>query len=360
MKSYKKKILAALFTALFFWSPVVSAQTESENKNENEAEPISITVEWKPVIDTERYRLEIQTIDGKTVVSQETKDTSLTLMLKPGQYQRRIGLINKFNKLSLWSAWSPLNVVKILTPRLTPKETPRPIKRGGQRQLLPVEIEGEMEQTKYYILHKDGTKTPIQLIHKDDATFINLDPNTLPMGEYDLVMENPLGEIDVKKSLIQIEPSKKEQALMRKPINLSFLVPGLPQAQRNEKTKSQLIAWSFFGSAAIAVYSYNQAIVTSRQMHSNPFYQMYENTLPFAITGISQNNPQFTTYAVMGFSQGQKKAALYQKQRDTYYAASALSVILYSYHLYDVYRFDIKTAQSPAGAELKLGLSWNF
>lgn len=330
---------------------------------EAEGEEISIDVEWNKVNGAEKYRLEIRTQAGKLVAEKETADTKATIVLPPGEYEKRLGLINKFNKLYLWTDWNPLRIIRVLQPEMELAAPVAPISRGGGHRTIRLKTEGEMPQTRYYLVDSQGKERSVKSVRNGDEVSIDIDPDSMPPGEYDLVMENPEGKRDVKKDIVMIDRSPTEKAeLRRNNLRYAMLVPGIPQRDRGQKLKGNALMISFFGSLAFTAYSYQKATSAYSRLQSDPVYGIFkDSTTTAALSSQLASNQAVYLAALAGYDRWQTDTSTYNRYRVYYYAGAALTAGLYAYHVVDVYRFDIGMTRTASGEPaISTGLTWNF
>jgi hypothetical protein len=345
------------------------AETQSQTGNTKIIEAsekdgnIPIDVEWSRVSGAVRYRLEIRNRDGKPVVEQETSDNRITVSLPPGEYEKRLGLINKFNKLYLWTDWNPLRIIRIEQPRIELASPINPIPRGRGRQTIQLKTTGEMPQTRYYLVDSEGRERSVKVRRQADEVFLDIDPDSLPPGEYDLVMENPAGKRDIKKDLVIIEPSAEEKArLRRNRLRYAMLVPGIPQLERGQKQKGYSLMAAFYGSLAFTAYSYHRANTAYNRLQSDPLYGLFKDEATAqALSNQPGSNPLLYAFALSSYDRWQTDISTYNRYRVYYYAGATLTAGLYAYHLLDVYRFDIAMTRTAWGEPaIHTGLTWNF
>lgn len=329
----------------------------------SEVEPVAVEVEWSRVHGATRYLLQIRSMDGNIVFEKETEQTKLLVRLPPGNYSKRLGLINKFNRLYLRTDWRPLRIIRVLEPEIELAAPVGPIPRGGGRRQVRLKPTGEMAQTRYYLLDATGQKRYPKTRKQAGEVILDIDPDSMPPGEYDLVMENPQGKRDVKKRLIIIDRSAAEKAeLRRKNLRYGLLIPGIPQRDRGQTLKGNSLMIAFFGSLAFTAYSYHRATTIYSQLQSDPVYGLAKD--PAIMASLDSQLPSSQAIylaAIAGYGGWQASTSTYNRFRLYYYAGAALTAGLYAYHLVDVYRFDIAMTQTANGQPaIRTGLTWRF
>lgn len=363
---YKQISNLILFMVLVSALHTMQAQPVSEESQplENSTEQtISVDVEWSPVSNVERYRIEIRKLkSNQSFIEQETAKTKITVKLPPGDYEKRVGLINKFNKLYLWTSWNPLRIVHLLNPKVAPAAI-APIQRGTGNKTIRLKTDGQMPQTKYYLLDSSGKQHSVKSSQIGSEVIIDLNPDELPAGKYDFVMENPEGKNDVQKKLITINFSDQEKSELRnKRLTPWLLIPGKPQRDRGHITKGNALAISFFSSLALTGYSYTQANTIYSRLNGDPLYKLFSNQDTYnALSNTMVTNPALGLLAYSSYDRWQTDQKSYNQYRLLTYVGATLAVSLYAYHIVDVYRFDIGFTRTTLGdGQLSTSLSWSF
>lgn len=78
----------------------------------------TIRIDWKAIEDAKGYTVEVTALDGKKVLEKKVSENFIELSLPPGSYRVRIGTINIFDRLSSWSDWEEIRVLKGRPPKL--------------------------------------------------------------------------------------------------------------------------------------------------------------------------------------------------------------------------------------------------
>jgi hypothetical protein len=69
-----------------------------------------LKIEWDKVAGATGYAVEIKDDLGALVIDKKTTDPLLEFFLEAGNYKMRIGSINKFEKVSVWSDWEDITI----------------------------------------------------------------------------------------------------------------------------------------------------------------------------------------------------------------------------------------------------------
>ncbi len=72
----------------------------------------TIRIDWQAIEDAKGYTVEVTAIDGKKVLEKTVTENFIELSLPPGSYRVRIGTLNIFDKLSSWSDWEEIRVLR--------------------------------------------------------------------------------------------------------------------------------------------------------------------------------------------------------------------------------------------------------
>jgi hypothetical protein len=105
LKKIFKTFSFLLIAVLFFLDSLFAA-----NRGDLGAKPVEL--KWEEVDGAIKYKVVIKDIHGKTIIDKYVEDSSAEVKLSSGTYRIRIGVVNKFNKLSTWSDWENFQVLK--------------------------------------------------------------------------------------------------------------------------------------------------------------------------------------------------------------------------------------------------------
>ncbi|HRG73581.1 MAG TPA: hypothetical protein PLX69_03390, partial [Leptospiraceae bacterium] len=120
-------------------------------------------IQWKPVENAESYKLEIRPEDNKQI-HLSLKENQAHLDLKPGKYEYRVGVLNKFKKVKHWSKWLPLEVVYSQPPVINDD--------SRYSFFLPEKEQEIVVKGKYFLeemeveLESNSDKIPIKNLHR--------------------------------------------------------------------------------------------------------------------------------------------------------------------------------------------------
>ena len=123
--SIKKTLLLALPLLLATALPAQEEQAISK----------SIFIEWSPTPGNHGYILQIRDESGKLVQEKRTTVHRHEFQLPAGSYAQRVGILNKFQKISLWSPWKSFQVELALTPQIESIEPKKPYRNKSSGKI---------------------------------------------------------------------------------------------------------------------------------------------------------------------------------------------------------------------------------
>jgi hypothetical protein len=150
-----------------------------------------IKLEWGAVENASGYAIEIRDDKEFILIQKRIKDNRLEVNLDYGNYSFRVGVLNKFDKIAVWSEWSGLDIKKPIVPRFkslshtvfTIKDQPKKLVLKGENLFQSTEILVKSDEKEIPIVKK-------QFIDTQTIEFY-LDPSKAIPGYYTLFMENP-------------------------------------------------------------------------------------------------------------------------------------------------------------------------
>ncbi len=356
------KILALLFimfmTNLFAQEtskPQLEEQFQSEVRNQNvfiESKKVTYKESWTAIEGILKYRLEIYDLNNNPVYIIETEKNELEISILPGVYKKRLGLINKFNKLFLYTDWKEFEVYEIPTPIVTYIEK-KTIESNKEKEEFQLSVNGLTDSTQIFIKKKDSKELiPVEFKQIDTNRLkINVSPISLKEGEYNIIIKNSDKKTtEIESALIIKDFEEIEESKIK--IKWSYLMPGLVQKERNEHHKGNILQWGFIGSMVIAGFNYNQAL---------KYEKRYNNLIKnYSITNLF--NPSQATlgifYYIYQTTNIQNKINNYNEYKNLYTLGLGAAIIIYSYHIYDIIQYEFYLTPQPK--EIGLQISFNF
>lgn len=167
------------------------------NADSNSEKDNSITIEWRKVPYASGYILQIRNEKKQNLIDQKTISNSYTVNLKPGNYEQRIGVINKFGRLERFSDWSKVKVVLVLPPEIPPKESPylpnqEIVPMVGKNPIIRVPGKNFVNDTEFQLQKNGRTIEPSQVeLNPDGSASLTFPDEYLQEGNWDLVVKNP-------------------------------------------------------------------------------------------------------------------------------------------------------------------------
>ena len=110
------KILS-IFLFIISISPVIIFAKEKKQ----------MRINWDELKKPIKYRVQIKDENDKLMLDEETEVNYLDFLLPVGKYKLRIGSVNKFNKINMWSEWKSIEI-KIGTKKQARKSSKQKMK----------------------------------------------------------------------------------------------------------------------------------------------------------------------------------------------------------------------------------------
>lgn len=256
---------------------------------EDELNNLENTLEWEDVKYSKGYHVQIRNSNKKLIVDEKINENKYKIVLPNGEYEERLGVYNKFGKISGFSEWEKIIVSKVYIPEVKNEN----IELSSYLEDQSIVIKGNYFSSDIKIFLKSKNDQNIIksfVVNNENEILINLSINKNTLGKYDLVLVNPrnkknritdfLSIIDKKEKIISSnQRAINEQGLAPGVINSeknnlilgsmrfnagwrSALIPGWGQYYKEEKVKSIIYFTTFFSGLVYfnTLYSdYNQA-----------------------------------------------------------------------------------------------------
>ena len=199
-----KKIfgLHIIFLILLLSAPLLYGQEKE----------FSQTLSWEEDENAFSYRVELQSLEDKSLLSFETEDSSIKLKLKPGKYKYKIYALDFLGRDASESDWQDFTVIKAMKPVI--EDLPANLLVADNEKVdfsVPVEVSSITKETSVVIVNtksKEEIKGSLKFITRgeeiiaSDAVF----PEVLE-GNWVIKITNPSGlmsqteEIEVTKTI---------------------------------------------------------------------------------------------------------------------------------------------------------------
>ena len=365
MRGFGRLALSVLVVFLVAYSPALKAEAPSDEKviegrQENPNLPtLSVLMEWTSVKIAEEYIFQVADLQGRVLIDQKgLKDSKVEIKLKPGRYQRRIGIVNKFGKVSFWSPWENFKLVKTEDPEI--KELTLGDHTPGQSTRVIVAGKNLDEYTEFEAV--SGTRK-VKIWRKqvlsDGRVALDVDTSTLGTeAEVDIQAANPGKEPDKIESALIIdgdEASVTQPSIARTwvpddfnmPTGYTWLIPGYNQFERGETLKGSLISGGILFFSAASLYYANQANAIAAATASEPTQQIFSNVLVYNAVTPNLSTSNFQALQVQQSVTYNTNVSKYNSFKNTSYTTAGIALLIYGYHLWDVFTHD-----SPDGLAL--------
>ncbi|EMN48718.1 hypothetical protein LEP1GSC088_1505 [Leptospira interrogans str. L1207] len=268
-------------------------------------------LEWKPVPEAGGYLVEIKDSGGR-ITREKTKSTRFEVNLPPGVYEHRIGVLNKFGRVSVFTDWISFEVILSRAPFINPDYSAKLLKEKLGSHLT-VKGDNFTEAMNVTLLLPSGETI------KPDFEFVNskeiklkIENLNLKNGSYTLSLENPRNKKTAKKGFLILADSEEELAQITKrseqenqatssgiqwgPAIQSSVLPGWGQYNQDKKYKRWIFPILILGAIAFSAErfsAYNSSLSALNQSKNlnQTFFLM--------------NDPTLTSFAAYNYIQGQ-------------------------------------------------------
>jgi hypothetical protein len=186
-----------------------SAKTEEAAETKEPPAPEvpekKLSIEWTSIENAKGYIVQIQDENQNTILEQHVSETKINFHLDPGKYRQRVGVVNKFGKISSYTEWNDFIVLKPtgplireIRPQIVREEGPTLISVFGSNFKPGVEVE---------IVHaeKKSSETLKPEYTGEGLIQFRLDPMTHLNGQYTLRISNPDGRETEKVNILSIQ-----------------------------------------------------------------------------------------------------------------------------------------------------------
>lgn len=193
-----------LITCMLFAICIQAVGQNQSSGTSEESSRGSLFLQWERVEEAKGYKVQIVDKNGREVFDKITGSESIKFMLPNGNYKFRVGVLNIFSKVELWTDWSPLTVKNPVQPEFESLSITRGY-RGMEIHDIQLQGKNLQKEGKVFLTKDSAVLTPENLrrISENSVTF-NLDLRNIPPGEYNLVLENPGGARTVSRGIFTV------------------------------------------------------------------------------------------------------------------------------------------------------------
>ncbi|MFC1671225.1 hypothetical protein ACFL20_12610 [Spirochaetota bacterium] len=192
------------FASIIFHHPHVVPAETSKNKGSS--------IKWESVDGAIGYIIEVKDMEDKIVLRKKVIKTSVSLDLPNGKYYLRIGPVNKFSKVSIWSDWSKVSIKKPVPPIIA---SISPDTGNTGRISSKITIKGKYLLTGCKVFIKGKEKIGEEIKEKSLAIrkvkyeshnkiIVTVDLRDASLGKYNLTVINPSGFSTIKKNIFTV------------------------------------------------------------------------------------------------------------------------------------------------------------
>ncbi|TGJ98518.1 hypothetical protein EHQ53_02005 [Leptospira langatensis] len=173
-----------------------------------------VKLEWRPIPDAGGYMVEIKDSRGK-ITREKTNTTLIQLELPPGTYEHRIGVLNRYGRVSVFSAWIPFEVILSQKPEILSAEKNKFLNKD-----LPdtFEIKGRhfTDATKVILKDSKGSEVSIKSmeVKNSETILVTLDKKRPPEGAVSVRVENPRNKVTEKENYLFVAETESDLAAL--------------------------------------------------------------------------------------------------------------------------------------------------
>lgn len=328
-----------IFLLLYFMNYKILIGEDSNSSINPDNKKVQYIEKWTKIDNVALYRLEIFDLKNNLILSKETNNTEVDVQIPPGKYKKRLGLINKFNKLFMYTDFIEYEILEIPEPEIlnVQKQT-----LNENSQTIEITIEGLIENTKIYLKNNDTSiSVPYKKLDKNKIQ-LEIDTKKFESGNYSLLIKNSEKKTTEIKNILTIDKSSlvSKKYINQKSELWKLVIPGYIQKENHYTIKGNIFQWGFLTSALMTNHFYNKSINLKRKYNSLQVTQYGSNVILFQnYTPFLQNT--FTTSFLLYQSQ-QTSSILkdFNYNKNMYLFSLGMSVILYTFHIIDIYKFD--------------------
>jgi len=314
-----------------------AAPAQNENRK-------PLHIEWTPIDEASGYIIQIQDSRQNILLEKHVdKDTTkLHFYLEPGTYRQRVGVKNKFGRISTYTDWQNFIVLKPVGPYIR-DVTPKMITKNDPT-ILNIFGDNFSEQSEVtLVLGMGGKKRVLPTTYTSSGMLqVQVEPETFLDGRYSIRITNPDGKKTQKNNALSIntnDPMKADRLLAHE--GLPFwkkLVLGLPRYEKKDYITSiaQVGLFSVFSiGSGLSAYHANQVIAARK---GNLVFNLYNDLLLHEL--VLKNLPQSNTLAALSMKewwQTNIDREKYQWHRKHSNNLAAAAGAVYLLHLVDAF-----------------------
>jgi hypothetical protein len=371
-----------LFLLLLFHISIISNDKEEDNNLESK-------IEWESVKSAKGYQVQIRNNNKKLVVDEKINDTKYLVNLPEGAYEERIGVYNKFGKISGYSDWQKIIINKVYNPQIDNNK----ISIQNDINIHKLIIKGNFFTSDTKVILKSEKEKIIiteQNFKSEKEIEVTIYVENSSSGIFDLIIINPRNKksssleyltiVDKNASLALLNDrsieAKSKFTLIPDKIAMyngvrSAILPGFGQYHKNQKVKSGVYAFAFLGSlyyleTLVSAYSENKKQYDNS---SNLGVILGLQTQNFSNGLIFYNFNQTNQYLSQAESKGLQATQVFSVVSliylvnvfDAIYSKSNDELsIKPGFQFYSDYKLQSVSPYTPLNSQVDIGFKWNF
>ncbi len=328
-----------IFLLFYFINYKILIGEDFINSMDSDKKKIQYIEKWTKIENVALYRLEIFDLRNNLILSKETNNTEVEVQIPPGKYKKRLGLINKFNKLFMYTDFIEFEILEIPNPEIlnVQKET-----LNENSQTIEITIEGLIDDTKIFLKKNDiSISVPYKKLGKNKIQLL-IDTKKFESGNYSLLIKNSEKKTTEIKNILTIDksPLVSKKYINQKSDFWKFVVPGYIQKENGYTIKGNIFQWGFLTSALMTNYFYNKSINLKKKYNSLIITQNGSNIIIFQYYAPFLQNTFTTIFLLYQSQQANSILKDFNYNKNMYLFSMGMSAVLYTFHIIDIYKFD--------------------
>lgn len=263
---------------------------------------VRVKIEWENIPIAKSYILEVRDLEGNIIKQKEAKENYAFIRLHPGDYEKRLLVVNQIGEIESESEWSPLHVILVLTPEI--QKGQQTIKNSPDRQDILIRGNNFEEGIKVSLFF-DGNEIPIKNTKVVDhrTLVVSLAVGNSPIGEYNLKLTSKRGKTTQAINYLKLEKASVKEQVKGTMENWEILlrssvVPGWGQIYAGKEYDNSFDRWRgiIYSSLFFSTILYNYRL----QLEFNKDVRKIEQFSIYGIAGMGiapGSNGRFLAFA---------------------------------------------------------------
>ncbi len=332
-----------------------------------------VLLRWNKVPTASMYIIELRDSTGKVILKEQTTETSMTVEIEPGNYERRISVYNKLGETEVATDWSEFRILLSQAPILETKE-PFQIQPDQGTAKIPLQGKNFDPNMKVSIMNGDVEIPAKQTTVKDGNNAIaEFDTRDLPPGKYDLVLANPKKSSSYPKQIVSKEaPAPEEEPVQThglkrwEIVKRSAVLPGWGEYYAGQKVpepkyeKRGKIYFFSFAAATLLYLYWNEFTLPGQKTPTEKKYESESTKYlagSFVLPNLSNNSRRIAALYGLNYSRELEQQVNDQAQKTNLMLGLMLGI--YVTQLVDAFFIekDLKLSSMPFFRDMQFSVS---